>query len=82
MEDEKNYLYLELLKVIHVKKIKVLYWKTLRFRNMEKGQVLNMILDDLEKAGKYGYTVCYDVLNAYNFECLKIESNNSRIRKI
>ena len=68
MEDEKNYLYLELLKVIHVKNPKFFVLENVKgLENMEKGQVLNMILDDLEKAGEYGYTVCYDVLNAYNF---------------
>ena len=57
MEDEKNYLYLELLKVIHVKNPKFFVLENVKgLENMEKGQVLNMILDDLEKAGKYGYT--------------------------
>lgn len=68
MEDEKNYLYLELLKVIHVKNPKFFILENVKgLESMEQGEVLNMILDDLEKAGNHGYTVCYNVLNAYNY---------------
>ena len=68
MEDEKNYLYLELLKIIHIKNPKFFVLENVKgLENMEKGKVLNMILDDLEGAGNHGYTLCYDVLNAYNY---------------
>lgn len=78
MEDEKNFLYVELLKAISVKQPQFFLLENVKgLENMEKGKVLNMILDDLESAGTsrssvfpsdgVGYTVVYNVLNAYNY---------------
>ncbi|WP_016839655.1 DNA cytosine methyltransferase [Ureibacillus thermosphaericus] len=78
MEDERNFLYLQLLKAISVKQPPFFLLENVKgLENMEKGTVLNMILDDLELAGTPicrvfpsdgpGYTVVYNVLNALNF---------------
>lgn len=78
MEDERNFLYLELLKAISVKQPPFFLLENVKgLENMEQGTILNMILDDLELAGTQnsrifegdgpGYTVVYNVLNAYNF---------------
>lgn len=65
MDDERNYLYLELLKVINIKQPSFFVLENVKgLENMNSGKVLEMILDDLEGAG---YTVCYNVLNAYNY---------------
>lgn len=78
MEDERNFLYLQLLKAISVKQPPFFLLENVKgLENMEKGTILNMILDDLELAGTPnsrifpsngpGYTVVYNVLNALNF---------------
>lgn len=72
MEDERNYLYLELLRVISRKQTPFFMAENVKgLENMEKGQVINMILDDFENAGKDfggpGYTVIYNVFNAADF---------------
>lgn len=78
MDDERNYLYLELLKAISVKKPKYFILENVKgLENMSKGKVLDMILNDLELAGSKdckvfpsdgpGYRVSYNVLNAYNY---------------
>lgn len=78
MEDERNFLYLELLKAISVKQPPFFLLENVKgLENMEQGTILNMILDDLELAGTSnsrvfegdgpGYRVVYNVLNAYNF---------------
>ncbi|GAA0124414.1 DNA cytosine methyltransferase [Clostridium sp. CTA-19] len=78
MEDERNFLYLELLKAISVKQPPFFLLENVKgLENMEQGTILNMILDDLELAGTQnsrvfegdgpGYKVVYNVLNAYNF---------------
>jgi DNA (cytosine-5)-methyltransferase 1 len=78
MEDDRNFLYLELLKAISVKNPKYFVLENVKgLENMEKGKVLEMILDDLEKAGTVespifestnpGYTVSYNVLNALDY---------------
>ncbi|WP_370773283.1 DNA cytosine methyltransferase [Faecalibacillus intestinalis] len=78
MKDEKNHLYLQLLKAIAVKQPKYFFLENVKgLENMEKGKILPMILDDLENAGTpnskifpdngYGYTVSYNVFNALNF---------------
>lgn len=67
MEDERNYLYLELLKVINLKNPKFILLENVKgLENMEKGKVLEMILKDIEKSGE-GYKVVYNVFNALNF---------------
>lgn len=78
MKDERNYLYLELLKAISIKKPKFFILENVKgLENMSKGKILKMILDDLEVAGTdrckvfpgdgSGYKVSYNVLNAYNY---------------
>ena len=79
MDDERNHLYLQLLKAISVKLPKFFLLENVKgLENMENGKILSMILNDLEfcgtKKSKYfptndniGYTVIYNVLNAYNF---------------
>lgn len=78
MEDERNFLYLELLKAISVKQPPFFLLENVKgLENMEQGRVLNTILDDLELAGTpncrvfegngLGYTVVYNVLNAVNY---------------
>lgn len=65
MKDDRNFLYLELLKIIDIKKPKFFVLENVKgLENIEKGAVLEMILDDLEGVG---YEVCYNVLNAYNY---------------
>lgn len=78
MEDERNFLYLELLKAISVKQPPFFLLENVKgLENMEQGKILNIILDDLEAAGTPdcrifkgrgpGYKVVYNVLNAYNY---------------
>lgn len=78
MKDERNFLYLELLKGISVKQPPFFLLENVKgLENMENGSVLKIILDDLELAGTQnsklfpgdgpGYTVVYNVLNALNF---------------
>ncbi len=64
-DDERNFLYLELLRIITIKHPSFFVLENVKgLENIEGGEVLNMIMDDLEGAG---YNVCYDVLNAYNY---------------
>ena len=66
--DERNFLYLELLRIIDVKNPRFVVLENVKgLENIEQGEVLNMIINDLEKTGKQGYTVVYNVLNAYNY---------------
>ena len=78
MKDERNFLYLQLLKAISVKQPRYFLLENVKgLENMEKGKILQMILKDLENAGTkkskifegngLGYKVAYNVLNAYNF---------------
>lgn len=78
MTDKRNFLYLELLKAISVKKPKYFLLENVKgLENMEKGQVLDMIMSDLEVAGTSdckvfpddgcGYSVFYNVFNALEF---------------
>lgn len=78
MEDERNYLYLQLLKAISVKQPPFFQLENVKgLENIDKGEVLPMILRDLENAGTKksklfpgtgaGYDVYYNVLNAYDF---------------
>lgn len=79
MEDERNYLYLQLLKVISVKQPKYFLLENVKgLENIEGGKILPMIMDDLENAGtenskffpdntNHGYTVVYNVVNSLLF---------------
>lgn len=67
-DDERNFLYLELLRIIDVKNPMFVVLENVKgLENIEQGEVLNMIIDDLENTGELGYTVVYNVLNAYNY---------------
>lgn len=78
MEDSRNFLYEQLLKAISVKQPKYFLLENVKgLESMEKGQILSMILDDLEVAGAskskffpgegQGYTVVYGIHNALSF---------------
>ena len=78
MEDDRNFLYLQLLKAISVKQPKYFLLENVKgLESMENGKILPMILDDLKNAGTKeskvfegdgcGYKVAYNVLNAYNY---------------
>jgi DNA (cytosine-5)-methyltransferase 1 len=62
MEDKRNFLYLELLRVVKELQPKFFVAENVKgLLSMQKGQVLNMILKDFEELG---YRVDYQVLNA------------------
>lgn len=65
MEDKRNFLYLELLRVVKELQPKFFVAENVKgLLSMQKGQVLNMILKDFEELG---YRVNYRVLNAAQF---------------
>lgn len=65
MEDKRNFLYLELLRVVKELQPKFFVAENVKgLLSMQKGQVLDMILKDFEKLG---YRVDYRVLNAEQF---------------
>lgn len=67
MEDQRNFLYLQILKMLNLKNPKYFLLENVKgLTNMEKGKVLEMILNDLENSGQ-GYEVYYNVLNALNY---------------
>lgn len=78
MEDSRNFLYEQLLKVVSTKTPPYFLFENVKgLENMERGKILTMILDDLEQCGtatsKFfpspgkGYTVFYGIHNALNF---------------
>ena len=78
MSDPRNSLYKQLLKVISVKQPKYFLLENVKgLENIDEGKVLPAILSHLEKCGTKksmffpsngsGYTVVYNVLNAYYF---------------
>ena len=78
MTDDRNYLYMQLLKGLSVKQPPFFLLENVKgLENIDKGQVLPMIIKDLENAGTQkskifagdgpGYRVVYNVLNAYDF---------------
>lgn len=65
MEDKRNFLYLELLKVIELKKPKFFVAENVKgLLSMEKGKVIDMIVKDFENLG---YKVDYQLLNAADY---------------
>lgn len=65
MEDKRNFLYLELLKVIKLTQPKFFVAENVKgLLSMDKGKVIKMIVNDFEKLG---YKVDYKVLNALEF---------------
>ena len=78
MEDSRNFLYLQLLKGISVKRPPYFLLENVKgLESMENGKILPMIMDDLENAGTInskffeeegpGYKVFYNVINALYF---------------
>lgn len=79
MDDERNQLYKELLKVISAKKPKYFLAENVKgLESMENGEILPLILNDFENCytskSKFfpskkdvGYTVVYNVINAMSF---------------
>lgn len=65
MEDKRNFLYLELLRVVKELQPKFFVAENVKgLLSMQNGQVLNMILKNFENLG---YRVNYQVLNAANY---------------
>lgn len=65
MEDKRNFLYKELLRVVQDKNPKVFVAENVKgLLSMEKGKVIEMIKKDFENLG---YTVDYKVLNAADY---------------
>ncbi|MEX6102813.1 DNA cytosine methyltransferase [Mammaliicoccus sciuri] len=65
MKDKRNFLYLELLKVIKLCKPKFFVAENVKgLLSMEKGKVIDMIIRDFEELG---YKVDYKVLNAADY---------------
>ena len=65
MEDKRNFLYKELLRVIKDKKPKFFVAENVKgLLSMENGKVIQMIVSDFEKLG---YNVDYRVLNAAEY---------------
>ncbi|WP_145386785.1 DNA cytosine methyltransferase [Staphylococcus capitis] len=65
MTDKRNFLYLELLKVIEYKKPKFFVAENVKgLLSMENGKIINMIIKDFEKLG---YKVDYRLLNAADY---------------
>lgn len=65
MEDSRNFLYLELFRVIKDKKPKFFVAENVKgLLSMQKGQVLQMILNDFRSLG---YDVDYKILNAADY---------------
>lgn len=65
MKDKRNFLYLELLKVIKYKKPKFFVAENVKgLLSMENGKIINMIVKDFEKLG---YKVDYRLLNAADY---------------
>ena len=65
MEDKRNFLYLELLRVVKELQPKFFVAENVKgLLSMQKGKVLDMILKDFENLG---YRVNYQVLNAANY---------------
>ena len=65
MKDKRNFLYLELLKVIELKKPKFFVAENVKgLLSMEKGKVIDMIVKDFENLG---YEDDYQLLNAADY---------------
>jgi DNA (cytosine-5)-methyltransferase 1 len=65
MEDQRNFLYLEILRVIRDKQPKFFVCENVKgLVSMEKGKVLEMIISDF---AKLGYTVNYKILRASDY---------------
>lgn len=86
MEDDRNFLYKEMLRIIKDKKPKIFVAENVKgLLSMEKGQVIKMIKNDFEEIG---YSVDYKVLNAADYgvpqtrERVIIMGNNLGVKNI
>ena len=86
MQDERNFLYKEMLRIIKDKQPKVFVAENVKgLLSMEKGKVIEMILKDFKEIG---YDVDYKILNAADFgvpqarERVIIIGNNLGIKNI
>ncbi|MCI8569320.1 MAG: DNA cytosine methyltransferase [Bacilli bacterium] len=76
MNDKRNFLYLQVLKMIKLKSPKFILLENVKgLENMEKGKILSMIINDIENTGE-GYTVYYNLLNALDYG---VPQNRERI---
>lgn len=65
MNDERNFLYKELLRIINDKQPKFFVAENVKgLLSMEKGSIINLIINDFEKIG---YNVDYKLLNAAEY---------------
>jgi DNA (cytosine-5)-methyltransferase 1 len=65
MEDERNFLYREMLRIVKDKKPKIFLAENVKgLLSMEKGEIIKMIIDDFKKLG---YEVSYKVVNAADY---------------
>lgn len=78
MEDERNHLYLQILKVLRIKKPKFFVLENVKgLENMEKGKILDMIINDLKQPdNNLRYKVRYNILNALHYG---VPQNRERI---
>lgn len=86
MQDERNFLYKEMLRIIKDKQPKIFVAENVKgLLSMEKGKVIEMILKDFKEIG---YDVDYKILNAADFgvpqvrERVIIIGNNLGIKNI
>ena len=64
MEDSRNFLYLQILRLIKFKEPKFFLLENVKgLENMEDGRILKMILNDLSEVG-IGYDIVYTVINS------------------
>jgi len=76
MNDQRNFLYLQILKMIELKDPNFILLENVKgLENIEGGKILPMIINDLEKIGK-GYNIYYNVINAMNYG---VPQNRERI---
>ena len=65
MDDERNFLYQELLRIIKDKQPKVFVAENVKgLLSMEQGNIIKMIIDDFKELG---YNVTYKILNAVDY---------------
>ena len=86
MDDERNYLYLQLLRVVKDKQPKIFVAENVKgLLSMEKGEVIKMIINDFKDIG---YDVDYQILNAADYgvpqsrERVIIIGNNCGLKNI
>ena len=71
MEDERNHLYKEMLRIIKDKKPKYFVAENVKgILSIEKGKVIDLIVNDFKKIG---YDVDYQLLTASDYGILKID---------